>query len=317
MSLYLAVDGGTTNTRVLLTNGETCFDKRCVEIGAGSEAVVRQTLPAWLHDAFVALLAEQNASFSDLTAILAAGMITSENGLYCLPHLSLPADIHALHAGMKAVHFPKIAPIPIHFLPGLRTCGNTPLTTDMMRGEECEFYGLCEKILPATVVVLPGSHSKRILTDANGSIADFTTLLTGEMLAALAHHTILRDAVNFGVQTVEETALWEGHLAQKAMGLHETLFKVRVLKNLYGADVQSVYSFFLGAVLSGEICRILSMPCRQILLGGRRELREAMYSLLSRELAKSDVCVKCLPEETVQSANFRGMVRIFEATKTQ
>lgn len=317
MSLYLAVDGGTTNTRVLLTDGRNCLGKRCEEIGAGSEDAMRQTLPSWLHDAFSALLAEQNLSFSDLTAILAAGMITSENGLHCLPHLSLPADVHALHDGMRAVCFPQIAPLPIYFIPGLRTRGDTPLTTDMMRGEECEFYGLCEeeKFLPYTMVVLPGSHSKLILTDADGRISDFTTLLTGEMLAALAHHTILRDAVDFGVQTVDKTALCEGHFAQKALGLHETLFKVRVLKNLYGADAQSVYSFFLGAVLSGEICRILSMPCREILLGGRKELREAMYILLSNELAKSDVCVRCLPEETVQNANFRGMVRIFEATK--
>ena len=53
--------------------------------------------------------------------------------------------------------------------------------------------------------VLPGSHSKLIHVDGAGRIVDFTTMLTGEMIAALSQNTILKDAVYLAGTRLDES----------------------------------------------------------------------------------------------------------------
>lgn len=102
---------------------------------------------------------------------------------------------------VKTIEEEKIVVI----VPGVKTEGETIADADMMRGEETELIGLMEHLERAAVYVLPGSHSKLIHVDAAGRIVDFTTMLTGEMIAALSQNTILKDAVHLAGTRLDES----------------------------------------------------------------------------------------------------------------
>ncbi|MBQ3141206.1 MAG: hypothetical protein IJC25_04510, partial [Clostridia bacterium] len=85
-------------------------------------------------------------------------------------------------------------------------------------------------------------------------------------------------------------------------------FKTRVLKNLYGCSRRQTYSFFLGAVLWGEIGQILSCDAPTVVLGGRSQIRNAMALLLQQ----SGKRVIVLDDETVERSTALGAVRIYE-----
>ena len=308
MSLYLTVDGGTTNTRLSLTDGKVILARRVYPVGAGA-AGAKERLSETLREGIPGVLADAGRSARDITRVLASGMITSEFGLYPLPHVPAPAGIRELHESMAEVALPDIFPVPFVFIRGVKIVGEDFSRTDMMRGEETELYGLRDpRDGEGVLYVLPGSHSKIIATDGEGRIADFTTLLTGEMLAALAQGTILRHAVTLGDRAPEESLL-SGFDFCREHGLNETLFKVRFRKNLFDAGADDLYAFFLGAVLCGEVTEILRRHPRRVVLSGRRQLREATAALLRR---RGTCEVTDVPDEIADAATARGAVRIFE-----
>ena len=102
---------------------------------------------------------------------------------------------------IKTIEEEKIVVI----VPGVKTEGETIADADMMRGEETELIGLMEHLESAAVYVLPGSHSKLIHVDGAGRIVDFTTMLTGEMIAALSQNTILKDAIYLAGTRLDES----------------------------------------------------------------------------------------------------------------
>ena len=102
---------------------------------------------------------------------------------------------------VKTIEEEKIVVI----VPGVKTEGETIADADMMRGEETELIGLMEHLESAAVYVLPGSHSKLIHVDGAGRIVDFTTMLTGELIAALLQNTILKDAVYLAGTRLDES----------------------------------------------------------------------------------------------------------------
>ena len=102
---------------------------------------------------------------------------------------------------IKTIEEEKIVVI----VPGVKTEGETIADADMMRCEETELIGLMEHLESAAVYVLPGSHSKLIHVDGAGRIVDFTTMLTGEMIAALSQNTILKDAIYLAGTRLDES----------------------------------------------------------------------------------------------------------------
>ena len=130
--MYLLIDGGTTNTRVIRSDGKHFSLCASAHVGAGNNAhlaaFVRETLAA-------------NGSEGDI--VLASGMIGSKLGLCEIPHLPTPAGISELHDGIRKVVLPEISPLAIHFIPGVKKQAASVDGTDVMRGEETELYGLC------------------------------------------------------------------------------------------------------------------------------------------------------------------------------
>ncbi len=309
MTNYIVIDGGTTNTRINLVRNGTVTDTLKLHQGARSAIDGREALAAAISEGIKTVLARNGLKNGDIKRILASGMITSEFGLYKVDHIVAPAGIAELHRNMREVTLSEISLIPFVFISGVKTACDTLENADMMRGEETELMGILNETDEKAVYVLPGSHSKIIFTDSEGRIINFHTMLTGEMTAALSEHTILKDAVRLGECSTDVEYLVKGYRYTQKNGINEALFKTRILKNLFGATPDQAYSFFCGAVLSGEIDRIASMGAKKIYIAGRTEIKEQLAALLS---LSNGITVLSIDEKTAAEATVKGILKIYE-----
>lgn len=308
MKKYITIDGGTTNTRVSVVEGNSVRGTVKIPLGARKSIDGNGALKSAVSEAINKLLSEAGISSDDIEAALASGMITSEFGLVNLPHLTAPVGIKELCEGLCSVSFPEIFEKPITFVRGVKTVG-TLECTDMMRGEETELMGILDESFGECVFVLPGSHSKLIYTDGEGRITKFSTTLSGEMLAALSEGTILKDAVSLSCDSIDFEMLETGFLYAKEHGINEALFKTRILKNLFGKGESECYSFFLGVVLSSEICSIIRSEAKTVVIGGKHQLKHATAHLTEKFSDKRTVV---LSDELVDCSTSLGMIKIFE-----
>lgn len=311
MKRYVTIDGGTTNTRVNLVADERIIASKKISRGAKAGIDDREGLKTELKTAISALLAENSLSESDVVKILASGMITSEFGLYELPHLVAPAGICELHSSMAEVTFPEISNIPFVFIRGVKVASADLAEFDMMRGEETELVGLISLLENNSnaVFVLPGSHSKIVNTDECGRIKSFSTMLTGEMIMALSSGTILKDAVDLSVDECDSEYLVKGYSFAKEEGLNKALFKVRILKNAFKCSPKEVYNFYLGAILADEIDNILSSDAKTVIIGGNKRIKAPTATLIS---ALSDKTVLTVSDDDVERSTAIGAIKIFE-----
>ena len=237
MANYICIDGGTTNTRINLVRDKVVVDTMKFNVGARSGIDNKDLLRNTVRDGIAEILKRNQLTEADIVRILASGMITSEFGLVELPHTVTPAGMAELHSVMHEVVLEDIAAVPFVFLRGVKTSMGHLECADMMRGEETELMGVFRE---EGVYILPGSHSKIIKTDAQGRIVDFTTMLTGEMFAALSQGTILKDAVVLSDFAIQKESLMQGYQYAQKNGMNEALFKVRILKNIFKMNKKKI-----------------------------------------------------------------------------
>ena len=307
--IYITIDGGTTNTRISLVSDKIIKDTVKLNVGARANMNGDGILQKAIGEGIKKLLSSNNITEKDVLCILASGMITSEFGLINLPHISTPAGIDELHESMEKIVLDEISSIPFFFIRGVKKVGESFTESDIMRGEETELMGIAKDSYGECVYILPGSHSKIIKTDEKGRITDFATMLTGEMIASLSEYTILKDAVDLSEAMVNKEYLIKGYDYAKEEGINKALFKVRILKNLFGGDKDKTYSFFLGAVLEGEIESTLKTGAKTVAIGGRAQIKNAMAEIFK---ARSDKKVVLLSEEEVNSSTAMGAIKIYE-----
>ena len=77
MSLYITIDGGTTNTRINLAKNREIIDIIRLNIGARSGIENKDLLKSALKDTIKKILDTNHINEKDITCILASGMITS------------------------------------------------------------------------------------------------------------------------------------------------------------------------------------------------------------------------------------------------
>ena len=307
MSTYITIDGGTTSTRVnLFKNGEI-LDTVKLNIGARIAIGNREEYTNAIKGAIDQIMFRN--STDNIERILASGMITSEFGLCNLPHIKTPAGIDELHDSMHEITIKEISDIPFVFMRGVKTDDEDIDGFDMMRGEETELMGIMHEKYGECIYVLPGSHSKIIKTDNKGRITFFSTMLTGEMIASLSQHTILKDAVDLGVNKIDRKYLLKGYEYAKTAGVNKALFKVRILKNNFNRSKEEVYSFFIGIILCDEISNIIKSDVETVVLGGKEQIKKAMALILKE---KTDKNIIEFDEKKVELSTSVGMVKIYE-----
>lgn len=306
MAIYLTVDGGTTNTRVYLVRDNEITDSVKLTVGAkdGKAALI----PA-LREAIFDVIARNGLCEGDVCRIIASGMITSENGLCNLPHITLPAGASDLACNMYHTEFPDISSIGWSFVRGVKSLGETLEECDIIRGEETELMGIIDGDAQDAIYVLPGSHSKHMCVDAQGKITRFATMMSGELFAAVINNTILKNSTDLEHATIVPEKLLAGFDYAKAHGINEALFKTRILGNVFAASREECYSFLLGVIICDEVCAIIGQTAKKIIIGGQSHMKNALGILLS---ARSDKDVTLLTDDTVNGAVARGAVKIYE-----
>ena len=262
----LVIDCGTTNLRV------TLLDENKEKIDAvKAEGGVRHTsidghngrLRTMLRESIETVLEKNGYKLEDVEKCVASGMITSALGLLEIPHVPAPAGAQELRAAMQEKVFEDIAPFPIAFIPGVRNfAGAVDLDNfsgmDMMRGEEVEAIGLYKLAAPkgAAMFVLPGTHNKFVSMDADGKILGCMTSISGELLDAVTHHTIIAEAVGHSFVNADE---YDAEYAKAGArecavsGLGRAAFAGRILATLGGKDKAKLQSYLLGATLALDV----------------------------------------------------------------
>lgn len=296
------MDMGTSNTRLWLHTGEQVLCKKGA-FGAGTtKCKGREYLFSAVKELIEQLLAE--ADMQSVEEILVSGMGGSELGLCEIPHIALPADIYTLADNVCRRSIPEITEIPFVFVPGLKKEWGTQLE-DIMRGEEVETAGILQQLAlnEKIALVLPGTHNKVVLADKDGTITDFKTTLSGELLDNMVQNTILKGQVSHDF-TLQEAALLQGARYAGEYGLGSALFHIRILaKN--GKNVDYCSSFLYGCILEQDIPLVRTMAQnRKILIGGRENLRRAYSLLLNLEGAME------IPEDISANAVFTGLKTI-------
>jgi len=301
MKYYITLDGGTTNTRTILWNdaGEECgHAERPVGIRDVATTGSKQILCAAVQECVEGLLPQQHISFADISCILSAGMITSDLGLYLLPHLAAPVGKKELATGMKKVLMPEICPVPFWFVPGIKnTTEKITLENfaemDIMRGEEVEMVALMEQLASdrETIVVLPGSHSKFIALDKQQKILGCETAMTGEIYSLLVTHSILSgatDKIYASKENYNKQMCLKGYETGRKLGMGRAAFSTRILKNFAGISNTEAANFLLGVVLSSDI-KVLEENTffagrgikPGIVLTGKEPFRQGLYDILA------------------------------------
>lgn len=310
--MIITIDGGTTNTRFYMADQSGIIAARKISMGI-RDTVVQGIAP--LRSAAAACiwgLMEETSIIPE--AVVASGMIGSENGLFLCPHLTVPIDASGLAGALCKTTMPDIGNFPFYFVPGVKTFSEGTETLlremDIMRGEETELFGIRRimNITGKSIFVLPGSHLKVIDVDGNGFITGFRTSLSGELLRAVSEHTLLSASLR-GVypDTADEKWLAAGCDYARMRGLPETLFKVRILSKYY-VDVtpERQFSFLLGAILQMD-ADMLAEADQPIYIGGSNPFRDALYMLL-RERADVN---RILPEIS-DTASSAGAVLLYD-----
>lgn len=306
MADYLCLDGGTTNTRITLMSEGNVIDEISYNIGAaksiGNGSVLRKTIKNGIND----ILNRNPNCKNRIARILASGMITGEYGLCELPHIALPVSLSDLKNSIYEIKIPDISDIPFSFIRGVKEDTETLETADIMRGEETELAGLFRG---AGIYILLGSHSKIINVNENGVVENFKTMLTGEMISAIAGNTILNGAVNMKISETDEKFLMYGFKYTKENGINDALFKVRILNNIFKRSPVEIYNFYIGTILCNEVIYILKHNAGKIILGGNRVIKTHMSALLNN---LSNAEIYAVPDEKAKNAPAIGAVRIYE-----
>jgi 2-dehydro-3-deoxygalactonokinase len=300
----LYVDGGTTRTRGWAVVGERVVAADRVTVGARDTA--REGSPARLGEALQHLFRKIGArcrAQGQPPPVLgvAAGMITSAEGLVDVPHVEAPAGAAELARGAEIHRLPQVAPLPFVFVPGIRS-GPPQVdaeaigASDVMRGEEVLCLGLAARgHLPAGGLVLSlGSHWKAIRVDASGRVTSSVSTLGGEMLFAVRSHTILASSVPRGWPP-SLPASWVAAGLQRGRddGLPRALYCVRLLDQRAPSSPEDRLAFLVGATIAAHEKTLLlptALDSRRVVLVGAPALIEAWTSVLcERALDPVDV----------------------------
>lgn len=206
--MFAVIDCGTTNTRIYLVDekehiaasGEVKIGTRDTSI-TGSKDKLRNGINSLYHQ----IISEAGLRPEDVEFAVASGMITSEIGLIDLPHLTAPAGMEELAAGLVCFEDGEFLSLgcPIYFVRGIKNSDRVELTADslrnadFMRGEEVQCMGILkEENLsgPYNIVVL-SSHTKNIYIDEKNRIVSSYTTISGQFYEALLNATFLGSSV--------------------------------------------------------------------------------------------------------------------------
>jgi 2-dehydro-3-deoxygalactonokinase len=275
---FLSCDWGTSSFRLRwvqrsdvsvireVRNGEgvRVVHGRCVESGVVEQPKARsRVFRQVLVDAIRELgTGTGTARVPSGMPVVISGMASSSVGWRELPYAPTPCGWDGAGLRVESMDTVEVdeASHPVWMVSGLST------GADMMRGEETELMGVLA--LPemsgardGCTVVLPGTHAKHVRVDG-GSMVDFRTYMTGELLEVLSTQTLLKVSATWpppawGTASATDLETFrnefrQGVIAARDLGLARGLFQVRVRSVLHRSEPDRNAWYLAGLVLGAE-----------------------------------------------------------------
>jgi 2-dehydro-3-deoxygalactonokinase len=247
---FVAVDWGTSSLRVWLISpdGSVLAENRSAE---GMDTLARGGFEAVLR----AHLDDLGPALDDLPRplpIVLCGMVGSRQGWREAPYVDVPSPLTAVVDRATVV---SAEGIDARILPGMAR--RSRARPDVMRGEETQLLGLVlDDPGVSGPVCMPGTHCKWVRL-SGGRVEDFSTAMTGELFAVLAHHSILRHSIAEAAGTGDPTseafrAGLEAGLAEPQM-LAARLFGIRAESLLFAATGEAAADRLSGLLIGAEV----------------------------------------------------------------
>ena len=269
---YIAVDWGTTNRRAWLVNHAGDI---------ASEFADDLGLTSVPQNGFEQAVAEIREKLGQWPMLL-AGMVGSDRGWRNVPYLSCPTDLEALRRGVMWID-PQFTGI----VPGVSQIEGH---ADVMRGEEVQALGALAGgfVLPDALICHPGTHTKWIRLEG-GRIAEFRTLMTGEIFDLLRNSSLLGAQMQ---ATVTDNASFKAGLDKALDGapLLSALFTIRA-QHLLLSDAVEGASFASGLLIGSDVQAGLALADRheKIAVVGRTDLCQLYAKAITHAGYHSDV----------------------------
>lgn len=236
---FIAIDWGSTNLRAWRYEQGVCVDS------LNSEAGVTRLGGRMPQQVFSELMARWEAPLP----VVMAGMIGSNAGWLQAPYLPCPIRLGEVGRRLTAVE--QALPYRAWIVPGI--CIERADNCNVMRGEETQLIGAYAE-QPATVYVMPGTHSKWVRME-NDELVDFRTVMTGELHHLLLNHSLI--GVGLGERRSDaqafanglETGANEDHIIAR-------LFETRAAHLLGGLEKSAVSDWLSGVLIGNEVAQM-------------------------------------------------------------
>jgi 2-dehydro-3-deoxygalactonokinase len=317
--LLICVDMGTTRTRVWLVRDQTLYAQAAGDFGVRDVAAGQTT--AWLREQLAELLQQVVEKAPEMpVAVLAAGMITSDQGLRNVPQVQAPASVADMAARLylDKIAISDVLSLPLLLVPGVRTgelatSSMGALQMDLMRGEETLCVGLLARarLRPDVVLLNLGSHWKYIWIDDQGCIARSRTTLTGEMIHAVQAHTLLASSLpQTAPERLDPQWLSMGFVEASQSGLSRALFCVRLLQLSKQGSAEDRLAFLYGAFLQAELSHMatFALTGKELLLSGS----DCLTSTWKKYGEEAGIRCSVVSEMERQEAYVNGLLSLFE-----
>jgi 2-dehydro-3-deoxygalactonokinase len=245
---YVAVDWGTSSFRLWLIDrtGAVLAERRS---GEGMLAAAKTGFAAVLQSHLAAVEAPAHLP------VLVCCMAGAKTGWVEAGYVDTPAPLAAVLK--QAARVPGEAR-DIRILPGIAQ--RDAKAPDVMRGEETQLLGaLGLDVVGEALVCMPGTHSKWVRLK-DGTVAHFSTFMTGELFSVVSGETILSLAVA-GAEDAEDVASFQTAVkaAYDAPAFAANfLFGARSRQLLFGGTPAAARETLSGTLIGVELAAGLS-----------------------------------------------------------
>lgn len=291
---YIAVDWGTTNRRAWLVDGAgNVADKFADDLG----------LTKVPENGFEQAAADIRLKLGPWPMLL-AGMVGSNKGWRNVPYLPCPVDTEMLARGVM-----WIEPRHTGIVPGVSQLEGH---ADVMRGEEVQALGALAAglVAPDVLICHPGTHTKWIRL-RGGRIAEFRTMMTGEMFDLLRHESLLAAQMQ---SDVTDNASFQAGLEKAVAGapLLSALFSIRAQHLLLPGATDGA-SFASGLLIGNDVQAGLSWAetGEKIAVMGRDDLCQ----LYAKAIAQAGFDSIIIAGEEAFLAGIRAITQQFQTSQ--
>ncbi len=322
--MLITLDCGTTNMRLRLYDGKTLLYELKKKVG-GRDATFsgdKERLRIALKEAICELLRQNALNESDIEVILCSGILSSDVGIYYIPHAVAPCGVRESARAAKLCSFEDITSIPILLIPGVKTLPTEGETNEYksiecmesMSGEECEVFGAMEQtgLFGNFFVALPGSYNKTIEINERGQINSISTGMCGEMMTAMSEYTVLKKTLPSPViRKIIPEKLVFGFDYARLHGMSSSLIKSRMVMTIGNYTPDEAANLFVGILLVDDIMSSVRLweKGKKFVVGGSAPLR-TIFCILLRHAGVDDIIE--IDDEQEKHTSSLGAMKVWE-----